>query len=172
MFKGFGIVATYEGCHESVSMSENKQNKNKDKNMKTNRIAKTFGASTLALATALLAAFTLADVASAQSVGADGIVASPKLRQALNEKAAYAIVAKAPAMACSKCAEVRTTQPSQAKGAELLAGAATKVVIKHTCGGCDTKLAVAGTGKAKQTVATHTCTAAVANNLTCCSAMK
>ena len=138
--------------------------------MKTNRIAKTFGAPTLALATALLAAFTLADVARAQYVGADGVVASPKLRQALNEKANYAIVAKAPAMACPKCADIRVSEPNpQAKGSQVLMGAATKTTIKHACGSCDTKLAVAGTGKAKQTVANHTCTAAVANSATCCA---
>jgi hypothetical protein len=151
-------------------MNESKQNRKKDKRMKTIRIAKTFGASTLALATALLAAFTLADVASAQTVGADGIVASPKLRAALNEKALSAALATVmdPAMACRKCADISVTEPRQAKGAEILAGTATKLVVKHTCGGCDTKLDVVGTGKAKQTVATHTCTAPAANNRTCC----
>src|SRR4051812_2356401 len=120
--------------------------------MTTNRIAKTFAASTLVIATALLAAFTLADVASAQSIGPDGVVASPKLRQALNEKVNYAIVAKAPAMACPKCVDIRLTEPnSQAKGGEVLMGAATKTVTKHACGSCDTKLTVVGTGKAKST---------------------
>jgi hypothetical protein len=155
-------------------MNESKQNRKKDKRMKTIRIAKTFGASTLALATALLAAFTVADVASAQykAVGDDGIAASPKVRQALNEKAASAIVAtaKAPAMACPKCADIGVAEPSkQAKGGQVLMGAGTQVVVKHNCGGCDTKLEVVGTGKAKQTVATHKCTAAVANNASCCA---
>jgi hypothetical protein len=108
-------------------------------------------------------------VASAQSVGPDGVVASPKLRQALNEKANYAIVAKGPAMACPKCADITVTEQNpQAKGGEVLMGAATKTVTKHACGSCDTKLAVVGTGKAKSTIATHTCAAPVANNRTCC----
>ncbi len=142
--------------------------------MKTIRIAKMFGASTLALATAALAAFALADAANAQykAVGDDGIAASPKVRQALNAQKASATLAtpKMAAMACPKCKDVSVTDVSKhAKGAEILMGTATKVVAKHTCGGCDSKLDVVGTGKAKHTVATHKCTATVANNLTCCA---
>jgi len=126
-------------------------------------------------ATATIAAFALAGGASAQdkAAGDDGIAASPKVRQALNEKAASATIttAKVAAMACPKCKDFTVTEVNrQAKGAEIMTGAASKLVNKHTCGACDVKLDVVGSGKAKQTVATHTCTAAVANNLTCCAA--
>jgi hypothetical protein len=149
--------------------------KTKGKNMKTNRIPKMISASGLALATAILAALALAVAANAQykAVGDDGIAASPKVRQALNEKQASANIARAKvaAMACPKCKDISVIEVNrQAKGAEILTGAAIKVVATHTCGGCDTKLEVVGTGKARHTVATHTCAAAVANNLTCCNA--
>src|SRR6266699_1766007 len=122
-------------------MNGSKQNKKKGKIMKTIRFAKMFGASTLALATAALAAFALAGVANAQykAVGDGGIAASRKVRQALNEKAAPATIAtaKLAAMACPKCADISVTQANkQAKGAEILAGV-TKVMAKHTCGGCN-----------------------------------
>jgi ssDNA-binding Zn-finger/Zn-ribbon topoisomerase 1 len=147
-------------------MIESKQYQEKDKCMKTNQIPKLF-------ATAI-AAFALAGAANAQykAVGDDGIAASPKVRQALNAQAASANIATArvAAMACPKCKDISATEPNrQAKGGQILMGTATKVVTKHTCGDCDTRLDVVGTGKAKTTVATHTCAAAVANNLTCCA---
>jgi hypothetical protein len=146
-------------------VNDSKQCKTKDKNMKNSQIAKMF-------ATAI-AAFALVGTANAQykAVGDDGIAASPKVRQALNERAASANVAtaKVAEMACSKCNDISVTEVNrQAKGAEFLTGAAYKTVNKHACGACDTKLDVVGTGKAKTTVATHTCAAPVANNRTCC----
>jgi hypothetical protein len=142
--------------------------------MKTNRIQKLFGAAGLALATAAIATVALAADVQYRAVGDDGIAASPKVRQALDAKAASATVAttKTATMACSKCQDIVVTSSNpQAKASEIMAGD-TKVVAKHTCGGCESNLDVVGTGKGKQTVATHKCTAAVANNLTCCSAMK
>src|SRR5262245_32497216 len=98
----------------------------------------------LTIATAL-AALTLTTAANAQykPVGDDGIAASPKVRQMLNEHKASAVpaVAVTPAMACPKCAEVFTTEANRhAKGAQVLAGAATQKVAKHTCNACETKL--------------------------------
>jgi hypothetical protein len=147
-------------------MNERKQNKKKDKVMKTNRIAKMF-------ATATILAFAFAGTANAQykAVGDDGIAASPKVRQALNEKAASATVAtaKVAAMACPKCKDITVTEANkQAKGAQILMGDATKAVAKHTCGACDTKLDVVGAGKATRTVATHTCATPAVKTLTCC----
>jgi hypothetical protein len=138
----------------------------KDTNMKTNRMA-------LMVATAF-AAFTLAGAATAQyrPAGDDGIAASPKVRQALNERKASAapVVATAPVMACPMCADVKTTEVNrQAKAGENLTGAATKVVFKHTCPGCDAKLTTVGEGKARHTIATHICTAAALNNMACCA---
>jgi len=93
-------------------------------------------------------------------VGDDGIAASPKVRQMLNERKASTAPAAVtlPKMACPKCADIRSTQVNrQAKGAEVLAGAATKTVTKHACTDCSTTIATAGTGKAKHSVVTHTC---------------
>ena len=137
--------------------------------MKTIRIAKLFGAAGLVLATA--ATFALAADAQYNAVGPDGIAASPKVRQALNANAASAAVAtaKVAAMACPKCNDISVTEPNtQAKGGQILMGVGTKAVTKHTCGSCDSKLEMVGTGKATRTVATHTCTAAVAKTATCC----
>jgi hypothetical protein len=146
-------------------VNEGKQCTKKDKNMKNAQIAKIFAT--------VLAAFALAGAANAQykAVGDDGIAASPKVRQALNAQAASAnmATAKVSAMACAKCKDVTVTQTNpQAKGAEVLTGTDYKLVNKHTCGACNTRLDVVGTGKAKTTIATHTCAAPVANNSTCC----
>jgi hypothetical protein len=142
--------------------------------MQLNRIPELFGASRLALVAAALAVFALAGSANAQyqAVGADGIAASPKVRQALNQRQASAAVATTTrtAMACPKCKDVTVAQPNrQAKGAEILMGAATKVVTTHACADCDTKLAMVGAGKATRTVATHTCTAPGVDRLVCCA---
>jgi len=74
------------------------------------------------------------------------------------------------AMACPKCADVKTTEVNrQAKGGEVLAGTNTKTVARHTCTACTTRLATVGEGKAKHTVATHSCGADVPNPATCCA---
>ena len=136
--------------------------------MKTNRSSK------IAFAAVALVALAFITTASAQykAVGADGIAASPKVRQMLNERKASTAhaLAVAPAMACPKCADVLTTEVNpQAKGGEVLTGAATKKVAKHTCTACETKLTVVGEGKARHTVATHKCSADVPNPATCCA---
>ena len=108
-------------------------------------------------ATVTIAAFALAfaSTASAQykPVGDDGIAASPKVRQMLNERKASTapVVAASPAMACPKCADVITTEVNrQAKGGQVLAGTAIQKAAKHT-------------------VATHKCAADVPNQATCCA---
>jgi len=128
----------------------------------------------ITLASVAMAAFTFVHAASAQykAVGDDGIAASPKVRQILHERKASAtpVLPAGSAMACPKCADLRTTElDRQAKGAEILGGAATKVVVTHACASCETKLVVAGEGKAKHTVASHKCTAEVPNPATCCA---
>jgi hypothetical protein len=142
--------------------------------MKTIRIQKMFAVAGLTLATAVFATLSFAANAQYRAVGADGIAASPKVRQALNATAVSttSATAKVAAMACPKCTDISVAAPTrQAKGAEVLAGA-TKVVAKHTCAGCDSSLNVVGTGKDKHNVATHKCTANVANTQICCGAMK
>ena len=140
----------------------------KDTNMKTNRSPK------IALAAVALAVVAFAGTASAQykPVGDDGITASPKVRQMLNERKAAArpAIATAPAMTCPKCADVLTTSVNaQAKGGQVLAGTAAQKVAKHTCTTCETKFTVVGEGKAKHTVATHKCAADVPTPATCCA---
>jgi hypothetical protein len=138
----------------------------KDTNMKTTRI--------LSVLATTFAALTLVSTANAQykPVGDDGIAASPKLRQQLSERKANTThtVAAAPAMACPMCKDVKTTELNPlAKDGQVLAGTNTKTVIKHTCPACTTTFAVAGQGKARHTVATHTCGANVPNPATCCA---
>ena len=136
----------------------------KNTNMKTNLLC--------AIITAV-AALTFASAAYGgyNPVGADGITASPRLRQMLNERPASVGTATvaAPAKTCPKCADVRTVKVSpQAKGSEMMMGVK-QVSYRHACIGCDTKLNVVGEGKAKHQVATHNCTAKIANNLDCCA---
>ena len=141
-------------------------------NMKTSLIPTILRTSSFALVATATIALTFASGAYSQytPVG-DGIAASPKVRQMLNEKKASATIATepAPAMACPKCANVRTSVLNrQAKGAETLAGA-TRIVTQHTCTGCEVNWVVVGEGKAKHSVAAHKCTAEVPNNHACCA---
>jgi hypothetical protein len=121
-----------------------------------------------------LAALALTTAANAQykPIGDDGIAASPKVRQALNEQKAPApqAVAALPAMACPKCVDVLTTEANrQAKGGQVLAGTATQKVAKHSCTACQVTWTTVGEGKAKHIVAAHKCGADVANNASCCA---
>jgi hypothetical protein len=140
--------------------------------MKTNRLLEI--ARPITLAAIAIAALTLTTDANAQYKGGGdrGIAASPKVQQMLNERMAStrpAVVA-VPDMACPKCADVLITEVNrQAKGGQVLAGTATQKVAKHTCTACETKLTVAGEGKAKHTVAIHKCVADVPNPATCCA---
>ena len=121
---------------------------------------------------AVVVVLTLASAAYAQSKPAgDGIAASPKVRQALNERTAATapVVSAVPAMSCPKCADVRTAKLSpQAKGAEVLTGTR-QVTYTHVCGGCETKLTIAGEGKTKHQVASHECAMAPDSMPTCCA---
>ena len=132
--------------------------------MKTNLLCTiTTAVAALTFATAAYGGYT--------PVGADGITASPRLRQMLNERSASLGTTKAaaPAMTCPKCADVRTAKVSpQAKGSEIMMGVK-QVTYKHACLGCDTKLSVVGEGKAKHQVAAHKCTAETPANLACCA---
>src|SRR5689334_8474171 len=96
---------------------------------------------------ALTVSFATAVHAQYKPAGDDGIAASPKVRQMLNERKASTAPVATPlsSMACPKCADIRTTEVNrQAKGAEILAGAATKTVMKHTCTDCSTKISTVG----------------------------
>lgn len=135
-----------------------------------NRIPAMLQSSKLVLTASAIVAMAFMSVAYAQYN--DGIAASPKVRQTLNEKKLPANPAAAPvsAMSCPQCAEVLTSQVNrQAKGAEVLVGAKS-TQIKHTCSGCEVNWTVVGEGKARHAVATHSCSADVPNNKTCCAA--
>jgi len=121
--------------------------------------------------TTLAAIFSISAAASADQyrpAGDDGISASPRLRKILDERKASVTVA-APAMACRECADfkVATTNP-HAKGAERMTGTK-QISYIHACRGCETKMTVAGEGKAKHTVATHKCAASTSKSLACCA---
>ncbi len=129
--------------------------------MKTNRF----------LSLAAVAALTLTASAYAQYQSADdGITASPKVRQMLNERKASAPARASAAMACEKCQEVRSAKMSpQAKGAEIMMGSK-QVSYMHGCPACDTQTSVAGEGKSKHQVATHRCTMQAPSVPGCCDA--
>ncbi len=142
-------------------------------NMNTRQPHHMLRPSNLLLVATTAAALAFAGSAGAQykAVGDDGIAASPKVRQMLDErKAGKAITSiAAPAMACPKCADVPTTQASRVlKGAEIATGVE-QVAYTHACPGCETKWTVVGEGKAKHSVATHKCTADVPNPSSCCA---
>lgn len=133
-------------------------NETKETNMKINLLS--------AIA-ATVATLTIATAAYA----ADGIAASPKVRQALSERNASApATMSVPTMACEKCTDIRTSKQSpQAKGAETTMGVK-QVTTTHGCASCSTKLTVAGEGKAKHQVASHTCSMQTASaNSNCCA---
>jgi hypothetical protein len=129
----------------------------------------------LIAALAGLALFSLAGTAQAQykPTGDDGITASPKARQFLDERkrvsAATSTAVDDKTMACPKCRDeyVKRTDTT-AKGVIK----PTIWLANHLCGGCDTTISVQGFGKAKHDVATHTCTSCGAENLACCNATK
>jgi hypothetical protein len=142
--------------------------------MKTaNELTRMFRGSGLGLAVIVVATFT----ANAQykATGGDGIAASPRLRQQLNDRAAQStfIVAVAPAMSCPKCTDAWVAQADtspKGSGARTLTGQTTKLVAKHLCEGCGAEWSVAGTGKGTKTVAAHKCSSCGAENLACCGA--
>lgn len=122
-----------------------------------------------------IALFSLAGSVQAQykPTGDDGITASPRLRQQLDEYKRNHTPAPAPAeiaqMPCAKCKDKVTSRIDySARGANKPAIR----VVTHLCKGCGTDWAVVGHGKAKQSVATHKCTGCGSENLACCNTSK
>lgn len=123
----------------------------------------------------IVAGLTIISLANAQSP--DGIAASPKVRTQINDRNATLTTTAvasttAPSMACPKCKDefVTVATTDVVKGAQLLipGGVPTQKTLRHLCPGCDTTITVAGTGKAKTSVATHTCTVTGADVASCC----
>lgn len=126
-----------------------------------------------ALAGIVLAVFAGSAQAQYKATGDDGITASPKARQLLDEQnrnqAILAAPASIPQMACPKCKDKVTERvDSTARGANK----PTIRVVTHLCEGCGTDWNTTGVGKAKQSVASHKCDGCGAENLACCNTAK
>jgi len=127
------------------------------------------------LAIAMFAGLAIASSANAQykPTGDDGITASPRVRQQLDElKTRPPKLAKTAELACAKCQDKLVAVPnreSKGTGARALTGNTTQLVVKHLCPSCGTEWKVGGTGKAKTLVATHTCDECGSAKLACCS---
>lgn len=105
-----------------------------------------------------------------KATGDDGITASPKVRQMLNERIAGTEVKTlkhggTTAMACAKCKSVPfrnvTTEKGRIKNVT--------VGEKHVCPGCTTTIEVAGVGKGKHDVVKHVCTTPGDASTLCCA---
>jgi len=119
--------------------------------------------------TALLA---LASPVQAQHkpAGDDGIAASPKVRQMLNEiKTREQAAALKPgdtlAMVCAKCKSVMLHNVTTEKGHIKVM----TIGEKHLCPGCNTTIEVVGTGKGKHDEVKHVCKACGDDSVFCCA---
>jgi hypothetical protein len=162
---------------------------------KTERLAESMNVQTLiqigrairnsgfALAACVIAVLALASHANAQykPTGDDGITASPKLRQFLNEYHRNHSPApkpvEIPQMTCPKCTDFTWAIPDmepRGLGARTLMAGGTpmKWVTDHMCTGCGTKWETKGVGKAMKSVAIHTCSRCGSKNLACCNTTK
>jgi hypothetical protein len=123
------------------------------------------------LITAIVGAALLSVAGTTQAqykaTGDDGITASPKVRVQLNERTARleSAVPAASVMACASCKD------EYVKGTVWTTKGTTKPTVllaKHLCSGCETSVAVAGTGKGKHNVVTHRCSFDKAAKADCC----
>ena len=126
-----------------------------------------------ALAGIALSLFASSAQAQYNASSDDGIVASPKHRQALDEykrnHTPTPVPAESPQMACAMCKDKVTSRIDySARGANK----PTIRVVTHLCESCGTDWAVVGHGKAKQSVASHKCTSCGAESLACCDTSK
>ncbi|MBK8002065.1 MAG: hypothetical protein IPK15_26060 [Verrucomicrobia bacterium] len=126
-----------------------------------------------ALAGIALSLFAGSAQAQYKPTGDDGITASPKLRQQLDEyrrnHSTNSVASEMPQMACPKCKdEVLKTKDWTARGANK----PYVTIVRHLCEGCGTEWSITGHGKAKQSVATHTCSSCGAESAACCNTTK
>jgi hypothetical protein len=148
--------------------TNNKKERFKMKTKRNNTMARLTG---ITIGLALFAG--VAGVANAQFKPAadDGTYASPKLRQQLDDQTAWRNTAPAAAasMACPRCKDEYYGQIDRtARGANK----PLVFVARHLCGGCETTIAVEGTGKARHDVAIHKCNSCGVASLACCSTKK
>ena len=135
-----------------------------------NRLARLTG---ITVAIALLTGIAGSVQAQYRAIGDDGITASPKTRQLLDDYKRNHTPAAAPVdipqMACPKCKDkVAKKIDWTARGANK----STILVATHLCDGCGTEWNVVGHGKAKVAVAAHKCTGCGAESLACCDTSK
>lgn len=141
--------------------------------MKINRINSMSRLAGITVALALIAGSGGLAQAQYKATGDDGIAASPKLRQFLDEYKRGRTPApppkRLPQMSCPKCKDEHLRRVDwSARGAYK----PSITVTKHLCGGCRNTWLVSGHGRAKTTTAVHTCTSCGEENLACCSTGK
>src|SRR3974377_608792 len=139
------------------------------------------------IVTAITASIATLFIAQAKAqnpaVGKDGIAASPKVRQALNERERSSPV-MAPilsygdvvglkdgdmvAMACPKCKTITVTHINTQKGHIQT----TTTGLEHLCPGCEQKFVVVGEGKGKHNVVKHVCKKCGSTDAFCCREKK
>ncbi|HHY85767.1 MAG TPA: hypothetical protein GYA07_09610 [Verrucomicrobia bacterium] len=116
-----------------------------------------------------IAVFAMTGAATAQykATGPDGITASPKHREVINNGAANTVSA-APASRSAVCPSCKDEYTTRVDTSERGAIKRTVLVAKHLCSGCKTEIKRMGVGKAASQVATHECNVAPAENPKCC----
>jgi hypothetical protein len=129
-------------------------------NMKTNKaLIAVFASVTLFSAAVVNAQY--------KAMGADGITASPKLRETIDRLAPSTPAPNTQSvMACPTCRDEYTTRvDTTAKGSIK----PTVVIAKHLCDGCKTTIKTVGVGKASGSVVEHKCAAGTASDANCCA---
>jgi hypothetical protein len=135
------------------------------------------------IVTAITASIVTIFIAQAKAqnpaVGKDGIAASPKVRQALEERERSTMVMTpitSPAdvaglkdgdmiaMACPKCKTITVTRINTEKGHIQT----TTTGLEHLCPGCEQKFVVVGQGKGKHDVVKHVCKKCGSTDAFCC----
>ena len=121
----------------------------------------------------LIAAITgmalLVGAAHAQykATGADGITASPKLRETINSRTAVSVRPTVPVKhLCSMCKDEYTARVEQTAKGMIKPSV---LVEKHLCTGCETKTSKDGQGKVSREVVMHQCVSGDIKNTTCCA---
>ena len=148
-----------------------------------NKIGRAIRNSGLGLAACVIAVLASASHASAQykPTDDDGVTASPKLRQFIDEYHRNHNPAPArveiPQMACPKCTDftwaIPDLEPRGLGSRTLMAGGTPmKWVTDHMCSRCGTQWETTGVGKAMKSDAIHICSRCGSTNLACCNTKK
>jgi hypothetical protein len=164
---------------ESVPVAERKTNRGfapkqttkPVKQTKRKTIMKTTNKTLIAaLAGIALCSFASPVQAQNNAVGDDGIAASPKVRQHLNEiKTQKEAEALKPgdtiAMVCSKCKSVMIHNVTTEKGHIKVM----TVGEKHLCPGCESTITVVGVGHGAKNAVKHVCEKCGDDSVFCCA---